>query len=35
VLQAKGSVKINNYNYPLFGGIGIVPFLYAQAGVSF
>jgi hypothetical protein len=30
----KGSFKINNYNYPLFGGIGIIPFLYGQAGLS-
>lgn len=34
MLQAKGSFKINNYNYPFFGSIGIIPFLYGQAGVS-
>ena len=27
-------MKINNYNYPLFGGIGVVPFMYGQAGVT-
>ncbi len=34
VLQAKASIKLNNYNYPFFGGVGIVPFLYGQAGIS-
>jgi hypothetical protein len=33
-LQAKASVKINNYNYPFFGGIGIIPFMYGQAGLT-
>ncbi len=30
----KCSIKLNNYNYPLFGGIGIIPFIYAQGGLS-
>lgn len=33
-LQAKFSMKVNNYNYPVLGQVGIIPFLYAQAGIS-
>lgn len=34
LFQAKGSIKLNTYNYPLVGKVGIVPFLFGQAGVS-
>lgn len=27
-------MKLNNYNYPLLGGVGIVPFLFTQAGIT-
>ena len=35
IFQGKMSIKVNNYNYPLLGGVGIVPFLYTQAGITF
>ena len=34
LLQGKFSLKMNNYNYPLLGDVGIIPFLYTQAGFS-
>lgn len=33
-LQLKSSIKLNNYNYPLLGGLGFAYFFYLQGGVA-
>ncbi len=32
--QAKTSIKLNCYNFPLLREVRIIPFLYAQLGIS-